>query len=139
MNNLELLQLMTDSANDAVAATKEEFDIDLDFSIESIAHIDHIILGFLERFQTQVLEDKAVFTLCNIYGAYIGETFRKAVGGNWLFDQTNPDAPSVYIGLNDHTYAFAGICYERLVNNSDISVKEYFDKALSANKGNSLQ
>lgn len=132
MNNLELLQLMTDSANDAVAATKEEFEIDLDFSRESIAQIDHIIVGFLDRFQAQALEDKAIFTLCNIYGAYIGETFRKIVGGNWLFDDTIPDAPGIYIGYNDNTYAFAGICYERLVNNSTTSVKEYFDKAVAA-------
>lgn len=134
MNNLELQQLMTDSANNAVLTSQEEFDITLDFSLESIEKVDTIIVGFLDRFKAQALEDKAIFTICNIYGAYVGETFKKLAGGEWLLDQSNPDAPSIYIAINEHTYAFAGICYERLVNDSTISVQEYFDKAISSNK-----
>ena len=99
-----------------------------------MAEIDGILLGFLERFQAQALEDKAVFTLCNMYGAYLGETFRKLAGGNWLFDESDPKAPSVFLAIGDKTYAFAGICYERLVNNSDVTVKSYFDLALKAHR-----
>ena len=123
---------MNDSANDAVITCKEQFDIDLDFSTESIALVDEVINNYLDTFKAQALEDKAVFTICNIYGAYIGEIFRKLVGGMWTLDQTKKDAPSVFISKDDKQYAFAGICYEKLVNNSKVSVKQYFDLAVAA-------
>jgi hypothetical protein len=134
MNNLELLQLMTDSAKDAVNTSKQEFDVELDYSEQSVSKVDDLLLSFLDRFQAQVLEDKAIFTLCNMYGAYVGETFRGIAGGNWLFDETNPQAPSIFLAIGEQTYAFAGICYERLVNNSETSVKDYFDQALKAHR-----
>ncbi|MFT6269862.1 MAG: hypothetical protein ACJAVV_002689 [Alphaproteobacteria bacterium] len=132
MNNLELLQLMSDSANDAVLATKEQFNVDLDYSIESVALVDTTINNYLDTFKAQALEDKSVFTICNIYGAYVGEVFRKTVGGNWIFDDHQKDAPSVFISINENQYAFAGICYEKLVNDSKVSVKKYFDLAVTA-------
>lgn len=132
MNNLELLQLMTDSAKDAVLVTKEQFNLELDYSVNSIIFVDDAINGYLDIYKAQALEDKAVFTLCNMYGAYIGEVFRKAVGGNWVFDEHIKDAPSIFISIKQNQYAFAGICYEKLVNDSKVSVQQYFDLALSA-------
>lgn len=132
MNNIELLQLMNDSAEDAVLASKEQFDITLNFSSESVALVDLVINNYLDTFKAQALEDKAVFTICNIYGAYIGESFRKLVGGTWILDEKQKDAPSVFISIKDKQYAFAGICYEKLVNDSKISIKEYFDLAIAA-------
>ena len=134
MNQNELNQLMIDSANNAVETSQQEFSIQLDFSQASLVHIDTIITGFLERFENQALEPKAVFTICNILGAYIGETFKKIAGGEWLYDDTNPDAPSVYLAHNNHTYAFAGICYEKLVNDSGIDINRYALDALGDSK-----
>lgn len=132
MNNIELLQLMNDSAKDAVLASKEQFDIELDYSMESIALVDFAINNYLDTFKAQALEDKAVFTICNIYGAYIGESFRKLAGGNWMLDETKAVAPSIFISIDDKQYAFAGICYEKLVNDNKVSIKQYFDLALAA-------
>ena len=65
-------------------------------------------------------------------GAYTGETMRRFVDNSqWIYDQSNPNAPYVLLGVGENTYAFAGICYERLVNNSETSVQEYFTKALA--------
>jgi hypothetical protein len=130
MEQQALNQLMRDSANDAITTSQEEFNVQLDYSVDSIAQVDQIILQFLENYKEQALEDKAVFTICNIYGAYIGETFRKLAGGQWQYNIENEDAPTIMLIFNDKSFAFAGICYERLVNNSKISVKRYFDEAL---------
>lgn len=132
MNNIELLQLMNDSAQDAIVVSKEQFDIDLDYSSESVALVDVAINSYLDTYKTEALEDKAVFTLCNIYGAYIGESFRKLLGGKWVFDEKQAVSPSLFISIDDKEYAFAGICYEKLVNNSKVSIKEYFDLAMAA-------
>lgn len=134
MTREELEQLMADSAKNAVSTTAEEFHIELDFSPESIAKVDDVLLSWIGRYKDQALEDKAVFTLCNIYGAYLGESFRQLIGGEWIY-ANEEDAPYVLLEYAGKTYAFAGICYERLVNDSTISVKRYFDQAVN----NSMQ
>ncbi|MDN4500958.1 hypothetical protein QX776_00940 [Alteromonadaceae bacterium BrNp21-10] len=135
MTQEELNQLMADSAQNAILTTKDEFSIELDNSTDSIAVIDDVLLSWIEKYKDQALEDQAVFTLCNIYGAYVGEIFKNVVGGNWQYDESNPDAPYIVLEYAGKTYAFAGICYQRLVNDSQISVKSYFDLAV----GNSTQ
>lgn len=133
MQQHELEQLMADSAKDAVGTSRDMFNIELDYSAESIELIDSLLLAFIDRFKDQALEDNAVFTLCNIYGAYIGEVMRNLIGGTWRYDESDKAAPYVVLDVGEYSYAFAGICYERLVNDSQVSVKAYFDKALANN------
>ncbi|AIF98894.1 MAG TPA: hypothetical protein DCW74_00350 [Alteromonas australica] len=132
MTPKELEELMSDCAENAVKTAKDEFDVTLDFSKQSIANVDDLLLSFIDKYHDQALENEAVFTLCNIFGAYTGETMRRFVDNSqWIYDQSNPNAPYVLLGVGENTYAFAGICYERLVNNSETSVQEYFTKALA--------
>ncbi|RDV26077.1 hypothetical protein DXV75_08335 [Alteromonas aestuariivivens] len=131
MQQQELEQLMAECAMDAIKTAQEEFQLTLDYSPQSIELVDDALLSFVDRYHDKALEDQAVFTLCNIFGAYIGETFRRLAGGNWRYDQSNPKAPYVLLEVGDRSYAFAGICYERLVNDSQVSVKAYFDHALT--------
>jgi hypothetical protein len=133
MTSAELLELMQDSANNAIRTTLEEFDIELDNSHESLSLVDDVILSWIDKYKDRALEDDAVFTICNIYGAYIGEIFRKTIGGIWLYDTNDKAAPFILLSVGEKSYAFAGICYERLVNDSQVSVKEYFDQAVSNN------
>lgn len=127
----ELSILMADCAQNAIETTLNEFQITLDGSAESIALVDEAILDFINKYKDLALEDKAVFTISNIYGAYTGEVFKQLVGGKWHYDQSDPDAPYTVLSYADKQYAFAGICYQRLVNDSQVSVKEYFDKAVA--------
>jgi len=131
MINEELVQLMAESANDAVKVADEEFSIVLDYSKQSAHLIDDILQQYLNKYQEHALEDKAVFTICNIFGAYVGETFKKLAGGQWVFDNSKPEAPAIFLVIGENSYAFAGVCYQRLVNKSGMTVSEYFDHALS--------
>lgn len=133
MDQQELTQLMTDTAQDAVQTTAEEFNLALDGSVESIALIDEAILHWIAKYKDEALEDNAVFTISNMYGAYIGEIFRHLVGGTWRYDESDPSAPYVLLDYAGKSYAFAGICYERLVNDSQVSVNNYFMQAVSNN------
>lgn len=133
MTREELDELMQDSARNAVITTRDEFGVELDGSPDSIKLVDEVILKWINRYRDQALEDKAVFTLCNIYGAYVGEVFKSTVGGNWAYDDSDPEAPHVLFEYGTHSYAFAGICYQRLVNDSQISVDSYFNQAISNN------
>jgi hypothetical protein len=133
MSSAELTDLMIDSAQNAVITTQEEFNLTLDGTEQSIEMVDNVLLNWLERYKGQVLQENAVFTICNIYGAYIGEIFRNKVGGNWAYDESDIDAPYVVLDYAGSTYAFAGICYQRLVNDSQISVRSYYNQALADN------
>jgi len=130
MQQTELDALMVQTANDATTIAKDEFGKDLDFSAASIDAVDDILLAFIDKYHDKALEDSAVFTICNVFGAYIGETFKRAAGGTWRYDQTDPQAPFVVLDYGDKSYAFAGICYERLVNDSQVSTRLYFESAL---------
>ncbi|WP_371193337.1 hypothetical protein [Glaciecola sp. SC05] len=129
----ELDILMQETAKDAVKAAQEECGITLDYSKASITLVDSTIEHFIKEFPSQSLEDKAIFTICNMYGAYIGEIFKALAGGQWHYDTSSPEAPTIFLVIKDKSYAFAGICYDKLVRNPDIQLKEYFDKALAAN------
>lgn len=135
MSPNELEELMSDCAENAVKTASAEFDVTLDFTPESIAAVDDLLLAFIDKYREKALEDQAVFTICNIFGAYIGETLRRFVKGTWIYDQSNPKAPYVLLAVGENTYAFAGICYERLVNDSQVSVKAYFEQALANHQG----
>ncbi len=130
MSPEEINKLMSECAKDAVTAAASEFDITLDHSPASVALVDKILLDFVEKYNDKALEDEAVFTICNIFGAYIGEVLKSQVGGTWVYDQSSPDAPTVMLQVGENTYAFAGICYERMVNDSKVSVNAYYEIAL---------
>ncbi|KMT66586.1 hypothetical protein [Catenovulum maritimum] len=131
MNQAEITKLMEESSQDAVQYIKSEYDVELDFSLESISLIDKAILWSMAKLKDEQDKEKFIFVVCNMFGAYIGETFKKHIGGEWLYDETDPEAPSVYLAFSGKTYAFAGICYEKLINDVNTSVKKYFDLAIS--------
>ena len=130
----ELNKLMSDCAKDAAVTAADEFNIELDNSPESVALVDDVLLSFVDKYHDLALEDEAVFTICNIFGAYIGEILKAQLDGEWIYDQSNPKAPSVFLKVGENTYALAGICYERLVNDSQISVFAYYEQALANHK-----
>lgn len=82
MSPEELNKLMSDCAKDAVVASSTEFDITLDNSPDSVRLVDDILLSFIDKYHDQALEDEAVFTICNIFGAYIGEVLKTQIGEN---------------------------------------------------------
>jgi len=125
---------MSDCAKDAAVTAADEFNIVLDNSPESVALVDDVLLSFVDKYHDLALEDEAVFTICNIFGAYIGEILKAQLDGEWIYDQSNPKAPSVFLKVGENTYALAGICYERLVNDSQISVFAYYEQALANHK-----
>lgn len=129
LTHQEITELMVQGAADAILVSREEFNINLDKSIDSVELIDDLLSGFVDRYADQALEDQALFTLCNIYGAYVGEVFREAVGGDWQFKQDD-DQEIVMVVFQDKSFAFTGICYERLVVDNTTSVHKYLLQAI---------
>ncbi|CUS47202.1 MAG: flagellar locus hypothetical protein [Idiomarinaceae bacterium HL-53] len=125
----ELEKLMRDSAEDAKRFAKEEFSIELDSSVGSIADIDRLILLVRSEYEDSLHDSKLIFTVCNMLGAYTGEVFRRFHGGQWVYDDSDPDAPAVFLSLGEFTFAFAGMVYQRLLNDGMISIEKYYQEA----------
>ena len=56
MTPKELEELMSDCAENAVKTAKDEFDVTLDFSKQSIANVDDLLLSFIDKYHDQALE-----------------------------------------------------------------------------------
>ncbi|NTS78114.1 hypothetical protein HR060_14750 [Catenovulum sp. SM1970] len=130
-NTEELQTLMAASKQDAISFATEQFDIELDGSMDSVTSVDDVLLQCAALLKSQQEQDKFIFTVCNIFGAYVGEVFKETIGGTWVYDTTNPEAPTVMLSYADKTYAFAGMCYQRLVNDANQSVRKYLELAIA--------
>lgn len=76
-------QQMAAAAADAVRLTDTYFTEELDFTEESVSTIERLIDDIhysMPNGKTQANID----LLCRVWGAYIGEVFRKHVGGEWI-------------------------------------------------------
>jgi len=60
--------------------SQEAFNLNLGFSESDVNQLDTLIDNNLEKISPDI--DKAVV----IWGAYLGETIRKNLGGTWVFD-----------------------------------------------------
>ncbi len=123
----ELAELMQQSAEDAKNFAKQEFDIELDGSVDSLERVDQLISKTSLKIKSE--DEKAIFTISTILGAYVGEIFRLNHGGEWIYDTSNPEAPAVFLKFNNLTFAFPGIVYQRLMQEPNVSVCLYFKEA----------
>ncbi|WP_017445960.1 hypothetical protein [Gayadomonas joobiniege] len=132
MTQEEISQLMEESAQDAVRYAKQEYQLTLDFSIDSIADVDKMLLWSLAKLNEEKdRKQDFIFVICNMLGAYLGETYRKHIGGEWLYDDSDSNAPAVLLAFSGRTFAFPGICYQKLQVDVNTSVRKYFELAVA--------
>jgi hypothetical protein len=77
-----LAKQMASDAADAIKLTDTDFCEALDFTEESVATVEHLVDDIhyaLPKGKTP----ENVDLLCRLWGAYLGEVFRKNVGGEW--------------------------------------------------------
>jgi hypothetical protein len=131
MHDQQLKQLMVQSADDAVKYAKEEFQLTLDYSIESLVQVDVLVSALHERQKKQAHASDLLFTLCTILGAYTGEVFRRHRGGDWFHDKSTSEAPYVCLTYLDKEYPFSSIIYHKVMTADSISIADYADQAMS--------
>lgn len=128
MNQNDAQVLMKNLANDAVNFAESEFGTKLNFSDDSIAHIDEIIAELRNNFQSDIAQEKVIYTLSNIFGAYCGECFIKKHGGTWLIEDDG-EKNLIYLQKDDATFPFPGVVYLNLVDNANLSISDYYNEA----------
>jgi len=86
-----IAQVMQANADQAVRHARDHFRWELDFSPPSLERVDKIIdvlhvelpKSFLARAMKGAAIDGEVWTAAKMWGAYVGETFRRQWGGRW--------------------------------------------------------
>src|SRR5689334_6120291 len=70
-------------ADAAVTAAKKGFGINLDFSVESLEHIDTMLAHHYELIQQSDVSPAMIDRVCYVLGSYVGEVIRRKWGGEW--------------------------------------------------------
>lgn len=131
MNQTELDALMSQAAEDAVNYAEEQFQQTLDFSTDSVAHIDDIIGQLAQLNRQKPLSDAEIFTLSNLFGAYIGRVFHDVIGGEWVYQNADQQAPFISMNYGNREYAFASVVYHKLTINPEVMLREYLRLAIA--------
>ncbi|HEV2295293.1 MAG TPA: hypothetical protein VGR35_15685 [Tepidisphaeraceae bacterium] len=86
-----IAQVMQANAEQAVRHARDHFRSQLDYSPDSLERVDRIIdvlhvelpKSLLARALKGSAIDAEVWTMAKMWGAYVGETFRRECGGRW--------------------------------------------------------
>ena len=126
-------QIMEAAAMDAVRYVQKEYNFALDYSEQSIAELekslDHIH-QVLVADNEDPIDPKIVVTLSNWYGAYMGEVFRRAHGGDWAVDDRDPEALSFEVCYEDLHMAFPSRIFHRIMGGEENNIKHYYDELM---------
>lgn len=131
ITNTELTTLMQQSAADAVQFAADEYQIALDCSLESLPLVDTILQQLNHHHRQNRLSEEHLFTLANIFGAYLGQIFISVVGGEWMHQKAVEDAPYVSLNYNNREFPLASLCFHKIVKDPDLSVRDYIRQAIS--------
>ena len=130
----QLNELMSDSVKDAISYIKHVNNEDVELNVSGLQELDRALVKLSQEHQSTPLDDKVLFTVSTMFGAFIGELFKAQAGGQWFMDETDPKAPFIVLNYAGRSYPFASVCFEKIVNDPDISVLNYFELALNNTK-----
>lgn len=123
-------QLMAVAATDAIQFINNYDEQSITLSAADLIIIDETLHKLAIEHTHNAFSDEKIFTICSIFGAFVGEVFKNAVGGEWFMDKSIPDAPFVVLNFGGKSYPFASVCYEKLANNPSISLTSYYQLAI---------
>jgi hypothetical protein len=115
-------------ALDAIAHAKSKFQVDLDFSLESVERLERVLeqiqgtipKGFIGKIFGGAMQGP-IASMSKMYGAYLGEVLRKHAGGEWVVTDAG-----VTLTKADASVCPSAKVYKRLTNGAEDNVAVYF-------------
>jgi hypothetical protein len=120
---------MADSSEDAVDYINVNFNKSISLSSKYLSDVDEILLVLAHRHKESPFDNKDLFTLSTIFGAYFGEVYKSLIGGTWIMDNSNPDAPFIALNYGGRQFPFPSVCFEKMTQDKNISLLKYFELA----------
>jgi len=100
MADVTISDVMRAYAADAVAFAKRRFQMELDYSENSLADIDRVLADYTksglvveERLTPEQMEKHWIF--CKMLGGYVGEVIIRNMGGTWQMKDIDENSSSV--------------------------------------------
>lgn len=128
----EAAGLMAEYAQDAVDTARDKFQIDLDYSLESIDSLDIILQAQFDAMPTgwQLLyrfrpSKRKLRTWSKMWGGYLGEVIRREWGGQWLEPPDGPFKGGVTLLVQGTMLSPVARAHKQLVNGAGASVAAY--------------
>jgi len=134
-------QMMEAYAKDAVDAARANYNVELDYSPESIKIVEEVLgkvypsvrRSWLHRLFRIGLGETDVDTICKMFGGYIGEVVRRKRGGAWQIIQNPVGDENVIALVNGDDKIFPpSKVFKRLMNGEEDNVWFYFQVVTDA-------
>lgn len=86
--------MMQDYAAESIEFAHKRFQVALDYSPDSLARVDAMVdelsllapCGLVKKLFRKTPSEFEVDRICNLFGGYLGEVYRRNVGGEWAVD-----------------------------------------------------
>lgn len=131
MSDINITELMQQSAKDASSFAMQEYSIELNGSLESVA----LVSSLIQKLQASSLDDQQLFTLSYMFGAYLGEVYIREMQGAWLYEEeTEDEPPQTFVVNGEYKIAFPSKVYHALVGSDPQELDEYFCELIAYHK-----
>jgi hypothetical protein len=124
----EKIQAIADAyALDACDFLRDHFEVDLDWSDDSIQQIESVMDTFHRQIAESKPSDDQVMQFAKMFGSYIGEVYRKNHGGAWgIVELDGHRVPGIKASSSDTLFWPWVRARNRLVDGSSDNVWHYF-------------
>ncbi len=125
-------------AQAAVYLAREQFEIDLDFSEDSLQQVETILDGYYKilpkgvmRTLGQILKrgpsQEEIQRMAMVWGAYIGEVIRRHWGGEWTTESNAPVGAVLTLRVHEIEMFPPAKAYKRLTNGPEDNIWFYYE------------
>jgi len=114
---------MKETADYAIKSAKNRYNLDLDYSEQSIAALDSILEKMYWGFSSRIDDkgkDGLIYNTAIIWGSYLGEYMRQKWGGSWKFKGTQQ-----VITINNRDFSPISFVYQKITGHFNYKLEDY--------------
>jgi hypothetical protein len=117
---------MKSIADFAVKSARDRYQLELDYSDQSIAGLENIVTriywGFSNR--DKDAKDGLIYNTALIWGSYLGEFMRQKWGGTWVLKGSDP-----LISIKNIEFSPIALIYQKITNHPEYSLENFVIEA----------
>ena len=114
---------MKETADYAIKSAKNRYNLDLDYSEQSIAALDSILEKMYWGFSSRIDDkgkDGLIYNTAIIWGSYLGEYMRQKWGGSWKLKGTQQ-----VITINNREFSPISFVYQKITGHFNYKLEDY--------------
>ena len=116
---------MAASSAQAITTASEDFQVRLDYSLESIARLEEILGRQAAASQQEPISQERLQDLVTMWGSYLGEVVCRLWDGHWMVPEDGPFKNAICVVARGYTICPASRVQKRLMEGESASVWSY--------------